>query len=188
MKKKKLPDFKNEKEFTQFVDSHNMAPYLDDMEPVDKMLLDPKLAQKIKERSMKRLITRHEDRKKELLKDPEIRKAYKEELSLLKNMKTPIANCSKKLPWGKDPNFRKVFEEADIKVRIAVQIALARGRAHMSQVQLARKLGIKLQTVSRIERGGQDLTLHTLWKIARAVKCKLVIEFRPLIGRRAISG
>lgn len=49
---------------------------------------------------MKRKYTRHEDNKKELLKDPEIRKAYKEELSLLKNMKTPIAKCSKKLPWG----------------------------------------------------------------------------------------
>lgn len=57
MKKNKLPDFKSDKEFGQFVDSHDMAPYLDDMEPVDQMLLDPKLAQKIKERSKKRLIT-----------------------------------------------------------------------------------------------------------------------------------
>jgi len=135
---------------------------------------------------MKRKYTRHDSKKKELLKDPEIRQAYKDELSLLKNMKTPIAKCSKKLPWGKNPDFRKASEEADILVRIAGQIALARERAHMSQAQLAVKLGVKLQTVSRIERGGQDLTFHTLWKIARAVKCKLVIEFRPLIGRRGI--
>jgi DNA-binding XRE family transcriptional regulator len=79
----------------------------------------------------------------------------------------------------KDPGFRKAFEEADIEARLAVQIALARNRAHMSQVQLARKLGTKQQTISRIERGCQNLTLHTLWKISQAVKSKLVIELRP---------
>lgn len=79
----------------------------------------------------------------------------------------------------KDPEFRKAFEEADMEVRLAVQIALARDRVHMSQVQLANKLGTKQQTVSRIERGGQNLTLHTLWKISQAVKSKLVIELRP---------
>ncbi len=79
----------------------------------------------------------------------------------------------------KDPVFRKAFEEADIEARLAVQIATARDRAHMSQVQLARKLGTKQQPVSRRERGGQNLTLHTLWKIFQAVKSKLVIELRP---------
>ena len=79
----------------------------------------------------------------------------------------------------KDPGFRKDFDEADIEARLAVQIALARDRAHLSQVQLAKKLGTKQQTVSRIERGGQNLTLHTLWKISQAVHSRLVIEFRP---------
>ena len=79
----------------------------------------------------------------------------------------------------KNPNFRKAFEEADIEARLAIQIALARDRAHMSQVQLARKLGTKQQTISRIERGGQNLTLRTLWRISQAVKSKLVIELRP---------
>ncbi|MBU2573910.1 MAG: helix-turn-helix domain-containing protein [Elusimicrobia bacterium] len=79
----------------------------------------------------------------------------------------------------KDPVFRKAFDEADIEARLAVQIALARDRAHMSQVQLAKKLGTKQQTISRIERGGQNLTLHTLWKISQAVKSKLIIELRP---------
>ena len=79
----------------------------------------------------------------------------------------------------KDPDFRKAFEDADIEARLAVQIAVARDRAHMSQIQLARKLGTKQQTVSRIERGGQNLTLRTLWRISQADKSKLVIELRP---------
>ena len=94
-----------------------------------------------------------------------------------KNHGIPLSEVLKK--DLKDPGFRKAFEEADIEARLAVQIALARDRAHMSQVQLARKLGTKQQTVSRIERGGQNLTLHTLWKISQAVKSKLVIELRP---------
>lgn len=57
MKKKKLPRFKSDEEFGRFVETHDMAPYLDDMEPVDQMLLDPKLARRIKERSKKRLIS-----------------------------------------------------------------------------------------------------------------------------------
>lgn len=57
MKKMKLPRFKSDEEFGRFVESHDMAPYFDDMEPVDRMLLDPKLAQRIRERSKKRLVT-----------------------------------------------------------------------------------------------------------------------------------
>lgn len=56
--KKKLPRFKNEGNFAAFVETHDMAPFLDEMEPADKTLvLDPALAQKIKERSRKRLIS-----------------------------------------------------------------------------------------------------------------------------------
>jgi hypothetical protein len=57
MKKKKLPRFNTDEEFGRFVENHDMAPYFDEMEPVDQMLLDPKLAQRIKERSSKRLVT-----------------------------------------------------------------------------------------------------------------------------------
>ncbi len=57
MKKNKLPHFKTDEEFGRFVESHDMAPYLEGMEPVDQMLLDPKLAQRIRERSKKRLVT-----------------------------------------------------------------------------------------------------------------------------------
>ena len=57
MKKKKLPHFKTDEEFGRFVEKHDMASYLDGMEPVDQMLLDSKLAERIKERSAKRLVT-----------------------------------------------------------------------------------------------------------------------------------
>jgi hypothetical protein len=57
MKKKILPHFKTDEEFGRFAESHDMASYLDGMESVDQMLLDPKLAQRIKERSKKRLVT-----------------------------------------------------------------------------------------------------------------------------------
>jgi len=57
MKKKKLPNFKSDKKFGRFMESRDTTTYLDDMEPVDQMLLDPKLARRIRERSRKRLVT-----------------------------------------------------------------------------------------------------------------------------------
>ena len=68
----------------------------------------------------------------------------------------------------KDQEFKKAFEEADLPVRLAVQIAKARERAHLTQAQLARKIGTKQQAISRIESGDQNLTLATLQRIAEA--------------------
>jgi len=57
MKNKKLPRFKTDEEFGRFVDNHDMAPYLDDMERIDNaFLLTPELAESIRLRAKKRLI------------------------------------------------------------------------------------------------------------------------------------
>lgn len=58
MKPKKLPHFKTDEDFARFVETHDMTPYLDGMESVDEVLiLSPGLAEKIKERAKKRLIS-----------------------------------------------------------------------------------------------------------------------------------
>ena len=57
MKKKKLPHFKTDEAFGRFTDTHDMAPYLDDMERIDNAFtLTPELAEKIRQRAKKRLI------------------------------------------------------------------------------------------------------------------------------------
>ncbi|MBI4708317.1 MAG: hypothetical protein HY761_10425 [Candidatus Omnitrophica bacterium] len=58
MKTKKLPNFKNEEEFAKFVETHDMGPYFKGMKALDEaLILAPALAEKIRERSKKRLIS-----------------------------------------------------------------------------------------------------------------------------------
>ncbi|MBU2573230.1 MAG: BrnA antitoxin family protein [Elusimicrobia bacterium] len=58
MTTKKLPGFKNEEEFAKFVETHDMGPYLKGMKALDEVLiLAPTLAERIRERSRKRLIS-----------------------------------------------------------------------------------------------------------------------------------
>jgi len=52
---------------------------------------------------------------------------------------------------------------------------------HMSQAQLARRLGIKQPSVARIERDESEvkLTLKTLSRVAEALECRLTYHLIP---------
>lgn len=76
----------------------------------------------------------------------------------------------------KDPEFRQLYDDADIELKVAYEIAKAREAAKVTQGELARRIKSKQQTVSRIEQGGQNLTLVTLNRIARALKGTLQVR------------
>jgi ribosome-binding protein aMBF1 (putative translation factor) len=78
----------------------------------------------------------------------------------------------------KDPRWAVAYEQADIEVRLAVQIARARQKAKLTQSQLAKAVGTTQSVISRIERADQNLTLGTLAKIAGALKAGLVVQLR----------
>jgi transcriptional regulator with XRE-family HTH domain len=75
-----------------------------------------------------------------------------------------------------DPEFKRHYEEASIKWRVAMQIVGARHKANLTQGELARQIGDKQQNVSRIERGEQNVTIGTLDKIAKAVGGRLTVR------------
>lgn len=77
----------------------------------------------------------------------------------------------------KDSEFRRLYQEADIELRVALEITRAREAKKMSQRELAEALKTKQQTVSRIERGAQNVTIETLDKIARALGRGLEVKF-----------
>ena len=77
----------------------------------------------------------------------------------------------------KDAEFRRLYEEADIELRVALEITKAREAKKMSQRELAEALHTKQQTVSRIERGAQNVTIETLDRIARALGRGLQVKF-----------
>lgn len=92
---------------------------------------------------------------------------------LLKGATTLDAYLAQEL---KDPKFRRLYEDAEIELKVAYEIMKAREAAKVTQGELARRIKSKQQTVSRIESGGQNLTLVTLNRIARALKGSLEIR------------
>lgn len=78
----------------------------------------------------------------------------------------------------KDPEFRKAFEEEEVYVSLAIQIAKIRERQKLTQKELAKKLHTTQQTVSRLEDPhDKSFSLQTLVKLAKVFHKKLKIEF-----------
>ena len=78
----------------------------------------------------------------------------------------------------KSPAWKAAYAKAGIEVRMAIDIAKARERAHLTQTQLAKAIGTTQSVISRIERADQNLTLATLSKIAAALHRDLLIQLR----------
>ena len=76
----------------------------------------------------------------------------------------------------RDTEFRRLYEDAGIELKVAFEIAKARVAAKITQGELARRVKTKQQTISRIEQGAQNLTLVTLDRIARALKVRLEVR------------
>lgn len=87
----------------------------------------------------------------------------------------------------KKPGFRKHFRQARLAVEVAHQIVLLREKFGISQGELARRMGTKQQTISRLESGAYEgFTLKTLMKIAEATRTQVVVTFRPVKRTRAV--
>lgn len=87
----------------------------------------------------------------------------------------------------RDKTVRKHYKQARLAVELARQMVVLREKLGISQAELARRMGTKQQTISRLESGAYDgFTLRTLMKIADATKTQLVVSFRPTRSSRAV--
>ena len=79
----------------------------------------------------------------------------------------------------KNKEFKKAFDEEDIRARLALLIAEKRHKLGVSQAELARRIHTKQQVVSDIETlRHANITILTLDKIAKALNSQLTITFR----------
>jgi len=79
----------------------------------------------------------------------------------------------------RDPEIRKAFNEEDLPARLAIQIARLRESRGLTQVKLARKLGVSQQALSQLENPeSARFTLRTLQRVADALHGKLIVELR----------
>jgi len=69
----------------------------------------------------------------------------------------------------KRSGFERELAEAREELALAEQIARAREAAGLSQAHLGEAIGTTQSVISRIENGGQNLTLAMLYKIAGAL-------------------
>lgn len=96
----------------------------------------------------------------------------------MKNKRTGIPLDEVFAGAEKNPRWKEAYAEADIEVRLALQIAKARAKARMTQGQLAKAVGTTQSVISRIEAGNQNLTVRTLSKIAAVLHTALIIQLR----------
>jgi len=60
---------------------------------------------------------------------------------------------------------------------VGKKMAAIRREQRLSQKELAKRIGISQQVISRIESGGENISLSTLTKVANALKRKVEINF-----------
>ena len=82
--------------------------------------------------------------------------------------------------YRKSPEFIKAYDEEILRLKLAYKIVQLRKARHLSQHELAEKVGTTQQTISRLEDSeNAQLNLHTLTRLAMALKAKLDIDLVP---------
>lgn len=64
----------------------------------------------------------------------------------------------------KNKRFQRQFEVETAKLKIAEKLAAVREAMGLTQAELAKKMGVSQQLVSRIESGADNITVETLVK------------------------
>jgi len=80
-----------------------------------------------------------------------------------------------------DSEFRKVWDESREEYRLLGEMIAIRRQQHITQGELARKVGSRQQVISRIEKKEQSPTLKTFCNMLDALGYKLEIVKREKV-------
>lgn len=80
----------------------------------------------------------------------------------------------------KDPAFRESVEQFYLEAEVAERLYKLRQTMRLTQKQLAARARMQQHAISRIESGANGLNLKTLRRVAAALGCRVVLDFRPL--------
>jgi len=95
--------------------------------------------------------------------------------------------------WAKqmaNPEFRRVYEEEAAKKELWLQLVEARQAAGLTQVEVAKRLGVSQAQVARIEKSGYDAyTLTTLRRYVEALGegFELKVTIRQVMPRARVD-
>ncbi len=76
-----------------------------------------------------------------------------------------------------NPEFKQEWDSHELEYQITVKLMRERNAAGLTQVDLAKRSGIRQSNISRIEKGETIPTLATLNKLAHGLGKQLQISF-----------
>jgi ribosome-binding protein aMBF1 (putative translation factor) len=79
-------------------------------------------------------------------------------------------------------------EEGWLFAAIAEQVVEQRRARDLSQQELADLVGTTQSAIARFERGGRPPRIDTLLRMAEALDCELVVQFRPRTKTKGVKG
>jgi ribosome-binding protein aMBF1 (putative translation factor) len=85
--------------------------------------------------------------------------------------------------WSKDSVYRDAYDALEAEFALAAAIAEARGRAGLTQEEVAQRMHTTQSNIARLEAGRTTPSTRTLEKFAEAVGARLKISFEP-VGTR----
>lgn len=78
--------------------------------------------------------------------------------------------------WKKDPVYRQEYENLKSEFEIARELIRARAKAHLTQAEVAKRMGTTQSVVARLESGAKSANIKTLEKYARATENHLHVR------------
>ena len=76
-----------------------------------------------------------------------------------------------------NPKTRRIYDDTRLKIELGFQARRIREKARMTQSEVADRLHTKQAYIARLERGNQNVTIHTLNQYACACGKHLKISF-----------
>ena len=96
----------------------------------------------------------------------------------------PVEEAAKE--WMKNPKFRAAYDELEEEFALATALIRDRGKADMTQEDVARAMGTTQAAVARLESGRSRPSTRTLRRFAEATGTQLKISFeKPKAASRS---
>lgn len=91
---------------------------------------------------------------------------------------TKLKDLHKK--WSKDAEYRDAYDALEEEFALAAAIAEARGRAGLTQEEVAQRMQTTQSNIARLEAGRTTPSTRTLERFAEAIGARLKISFEQV--------
>src|SRR6266851_4381520 len=78
-----------------------------------------------------------------------------------------------------DPEYRREYERTRLANDVAIRVTQYRVKHHLSQAELARRLGTRQPNVARLESGEHEPTVATLSLLAQVLNQDFSVDVKP---------